>query len=206
MLSRSPHRCFGNAQPRRLHHALWRIRHGWDSGFEDNGDAYIGGFKRQLTEDTSFLYTTAIGRFADRGGANIGERGSIHSFIVTSALSDKVTGILQYDKLDTENAAGANVRNTDGIIGYMIYQLSDRVALGSRTEYFDANSVLLAPGVNANIFNQTWGVNYKVSSNLMVRPELRYVDDKDRVGILNNANGTADRRNTIFGMDAIYVF
>ncbi len=98
MPSRSPTPCIGNPQPERLHHALWRIRHGLDSGFEDNGDSFIGGFKRQLTDDTSFLYTTAMGRFNDDPASlNAFERGSIHSFILTSALSDKVTGILQYD-------------------------------------------------------------------------------------------------------------
>ncbi len=68
---------------------------GWDSGFEDNGDSFIGGFKRQVTEDVSFLYTTAIGRFNDddpAGNALGGERGSIHSFILTAALTDKLTG------------------------------------------------------------------------------------------------------------------
>ncbi len=176
---------------------------GWDSGFEDNGDAYLGGFKRQLTEDTSFIYTTALGRFNDDpASVNAGERGSIHSFIVSSALTDKLTGILQYDTVDTENAAGANVRRTDGVIGYMIYQLSDRLAFGTRTEYFDGD---IGPAETI-VFNQTWGINYKVSSNLMVRPELRYVDDKDRFGILQNQGGANDRRNTIFGMDAVYTF
>ncbi len=52
--------------------------------FEDNGDSYIGGFKRQLTEDTSFLYTSAFGRFNDDPASlNSGERGAINSFILT---------------------------------------------------------------------------------------------------------------------------
>ncbi len=182
---------------------------GWDSGFEDNGDSFIGGFKRQVNDDVSFLYTTAIGRFNDDDPARnalAGERGSIHSFILTAALTDKLTGILQYDKLNTENAAGANVRNTDGVIGYLIYQLTDRLGVGSRTEYFDGDF----GAAQKAVFNQTFGINCKVSANLMIRPELRYVDDKDPNSvfgsILTNANGTPDRRNTIFGMDAIYTF
>ncbi len=88
----------------------------------------------------------------------------------------------------------------------MIYQLTDRVALGSRTEYFDGDF----GAAEKAVFNQTYGINYKVSANLMVRPEIRYIDDKDPNSvfgsILTNADGTPDRRNTIFGMDAIYVF
>ncbi len=32
---------------------------GWDSGFEDNGDAYLSGFKRKLTDSTALVYTNA---------------------------------------------------------------------------------------------------------------------------------------------------
>lgn len=35
------------------------------AGFEDNGDAYLSGFKRKLTDSTSLIYTNALGRFND---------------------------------------------------------------------------------------------------------------------------------------------
>ncbi len=78
------------------------------------------------------------------------------------AVTEKLTALVQYDLLDTDNAAGANVRSTDGIIGYLIYQLTDRLSVGSRTEYFDADSVLFNTGVKSQLFIETFGFNYKV--------------------------------------------
>ena len=180
---------------------------GWDSGFKDNGDTFIGGIKRQFTDRFSLLYTTAIGRFNDdENSTNARERGSIHSFIATTQLTDKLTNLIQYDHLGTEDETGAIVRNTHGLNVYFIYQVNDRVALGSRSEYFnwsvDAGSTGRTAIDNANLFNQTYGVNYKVSSNLMVRPEGRWIWDYDRTG----ANEDNRREQFAFGMDAIYTF
>jgi len=174
---------------------------GWDSGFEDNGDAYIGGVKRQINEDVSLLYATVIGRFADtgKGGAPL-ERGSIHSVILTTALSDKLTNLIQYDYLDTQDEVSDLVRRTHGLNVYFIYQVSDCVSIGSRSEYFSFDTQQFT-GTNAT-YNQTYGVNYRLTSNFMVRPELRTIWDPDNVGI-NEGNATS---KTIFGMDAILTF
>ncbi len=173
---------------------------GWDSGFKDNGDAFIGGIKRQLNDDVSLLYATVIGRFGDNANSAALERGSIHSFILTTALTDKLTNLIQYDYLDTDDEASALVRRTHGLNSYFIYQVNDCLSLGSRTEYFDFKS-RVNPG-GAATYNQTYGVNYKLSSNLMVRPELRTIWDPDNVGINEGNAGT----KTAFGMDAILTF
>ncbi len=76
---------------------------GWDSGFEDNGDAYIGGISRTLNDYQSLIFTTALGRFNDRVGAR--ERGEIFSWIVTTSLTDNLTHIVQTDYLNADNPA-----------------------------------------------------------------------------------------------------
>jgi len=172
---------------------------GWDSGFEDNGDAFIGGIKRQINEDVSLLYATVIGRFADTDNGVL-ERGSIHSFILTTALTDKLTNLIQYDYLDTEDETSALVRRTHGLNVYFIYQVSDCVSLGSRAEYFNFNTQETNGPTDS--YNQTYGVNYKLTSNFMVRPEVRTIWDPDNVGINEDFAGT----KTIFGMDAILTF
>jgi hypothetical protein len=178
---------------------------GWDSGFKDNGDSFLGGIKRQLTEDVSLLYTTAVGRFNDDLNSNNAlERGSVNSFILTTKLTDKLTNLLQYDYLDTEDETGATVRRTHGLNAYFIYQVSDCVALGSRTEYFNwtTGGGVPTPINNADLFNQTFGVNYKLNANLMIRPELRYIVDYDRTGV----NENFAKVKNVFGMDAIFTF
>lgn len=180
---------------------------GWDSGFEDNGDAFLGGLGHQFTDDFSLLYTTCIGRFNDDiASPNFGERGSIHSFIATTQLTDKLVNLTQFDYLDTEDGDDALVRRTYGLNTYFIYEVNDRLALGSRTEYFNwATPQVRAanPGLNsADLFNQTVGFNYKVNANLMVRPEMRWIVDYDRTGV----NEDLARNKAIFGMDAIFTF
>ncbi len=170
---------------------------GWDSGFEDNGDAYIGGFSRALTDDISFIYTNALGRFNEATG----ERGTIHSGIVTAGLTDNLKYINQTDYLYTNNAAGVGIRNTFGNIHYLIYSLNDCVSVGSRSEWFNISEEV--NGVrNADVYNQTVGMNYRFNPNLVVRPEVRWIWDKETVGF--NENGKTSQ--AFFGMDAVFTF
>ena len=178
---------------------------GWDSGFEDNGDSYLGGIKRQVTEDFSVLYTTALGRFNDDANStNARERGQIHNLIFTTALTDKLTNIIQLDYLDTNDDTGERVRLSKGVNAYFIYRLSDCIALGSRSEYYHwATGANVPTPINGSeLFNQTIGVNYKPHANVTFRPEVRWVYDIDKVGV----NENADYNQATFGMDAIFTF
>ncbi len=179
---------------------------GWDSGFEDNGDSYISGFKRKLTDSTSMIYTNALGRFNDdSASANFGERGQIHSAIFTTSLTDKLTHLYQIDYLDTHNAAQATVRNTVGMNNYFIYALNDKWSLGSRTEWFNYTTQQVH---NGDLYNQTFGVNYKPNSNLTFRPEIRTIWDKERIGVNETSpnTGLPMPSMTVFGTDMIFTF
>ncbi len=180
---------------------------GWDSGFEDNGDAYISGFKRKLTCATSLVYTNALGRFNDDAASvNNGERGQIHSGILTTSLTDKLTHILQADYLATHNTA-IQVRNTVGLNNYFIYALNDKWSLGSRSEWFNFTSGT-ANIHNADLYNQTFGVNYKPNSNLTFRPEVRWVWDKEQLGAneISPNDGLPLPSQATFGTDMIFTF
>lgn len=177
---------------------------GWDSGFEDNGDAYIGGFSRKLSDRASLIYTTALGRFNDKliiKGNHVAERGQIHSMVFSYAVSDKLNYINQNNYLYTQDAAGTSVRNAFSSIHYLLYDVNDRVALGSRSEWFNFSS-----GVqnvhNSDLLNQTLGVNYRHNANLVFRPEVRWVWDKDTVGV--NENGKSSQ--AFFGTDMVMTF
>ena len=179
---------------------------GWDSGFEDNGDSYIGGFKRQVTDSFSVLYTTALGRFNDDAASvNALERGQIQNLIFTTALSDKLTNIVQLDYLDTKDETNARVRKSTGINTYFIYRINDCVALGSRSEYYHWSSGGGPPATavdGSELFNQTFGVNYKPHANVTLRPEVRWINDIDQRGV----NENFAKNKAIFGMDAIFTF
>ena len=178
---------------------------GWDSGFEDNGDSYIGGVKRQVSDNFSVLYTSAFGRFNDDAAStNALERGQIQNVIFTTALSDKLTNIIQLDYLDTKDELNNRVRLSHGINTYFIYRISDCVALGSRSEYYNwsTGGGPNAPVDGSELFNQTVGINYKPHANVTLRPEVRWINDIDQRGV----NEGAAKNKTIFGMDAILTF
>ena len=179
---------------------------GWDSGFADNGDSYLGGFKRQLTESVNVVYTTCMGRFNDDiASPNFGERGTINSGIITTKLTDKLTNLIQADYLYTTNAAQQVQRNTFGLNNYFIYALNDKWSLGSRTEWYNFTTQHVH---NGDLYNQTFGVNYKPNANLIFRPEVRWVWDPERLGVneISPNTGLPMASEACFGTDMIFLF
>ena len=181
---------------------------GWDSGFEDNGDAYIGGFKKKLNDTFTFFYSTVQGRFGD-GNLAVGERGYVHNAILTANLTDKLTYISQTDSLYTRNNTGGVQRNTFGNINYLIYKVNDCVSLGNRFEWFNFDGAGFSAinqnannARNNNNLNFTTGINYRHNANLMLRPEVRWVWDRERFGFNeNNASSQA-----AVGGDMLFTF
>ena len=158
---------------------------GWDSGFRDNGDAYLGGFKYGLNDNWSAVFSTVQGRFGEANAPIARERGGLQSFILTGKLTDKLTYISQTDVLYTQNQNEVTARNTFGNINYLIYQINDCWAFGQRFEWFNISGTnFLTQGTlqNADVYNYTAGLNYRASANLLFRPECRWVWDKEGVG------------------------
>ncbi len=121
--------------------------------------------------------------------------------IFTYAVTDKLNYINQNDYLYTTDAAGVNVRNTFGSVHYLLYNVNDHVALGSRSEWFNFSSGI--QGIqNSDIYNQTLGVNLRANSNLVFRPEVRWVWDKDNVGVNENQKSS----QAFFGTDMVLTF
>jgi hypothetical protein len=175
---------------------------GWDSGFEDNGDAYIGGFKKKLNDTFTLLYTTVLGRFGDRNAGAVGENGGVQNVILTANLTEKLTYISQTDVLYTHTNAGATFRNTFGNINYLIYKVNDCVSIGNRFEWFNFSGAAFNNVRNDDNFNYTAGINYKVNSNLVLRPEARWVWDRQRFGFNENSASS----QVACGGDMVFTF
>jgi hypothetical protein len=175
---------------------------GWDSGFDDNGDAYIGGFKKKLNDTFTVLYTTVLGRFGDRNAGAVGENGGVQNLILTANLTEKLTYISQTDVLYTHTNARDTFRNTFGNINYLIYKVNDCVSIGNRFEWFNFGGAAFNNVKNDDNFNYTAGINYKVNSNLVLRPEARWVWDRQRFGF--NENGESSQ--VACGGDMVFTF
>lgn len=180
---------------------------GWNSGFEDNGDAYLSGFSARLTDYSTLTYTSLIGRFnenlTNNVQAGVAERGYMNSIVLDNSLSDSLRYVLQVDYLDTENASGATARDSWDISQYLMYYISDCLALGARYEWYQQEGVFSPIGQEDEIHALTLGLNYRPHANFVVRPEIRWDEDHST----NRVVGLEDGRNqTTFGIDTILVF
>ncbi|MCR9292779.1 MAG: porin [bacterium] len=182
---------------------------GWDSGFEDNGDAFLGGYSVDLTDNLNITNQYVVGRFGetkgpvDDGFRNGGEVGWMTSFIATATLTDKLTYVFWTDILDTDHGNGnPTERETFDVNQYILYTLNDYLVWGSRLEWYNIDKgVYDVTDGRSDIYAFTTGFNVKPGENLIFRPEIRWDWDKDGVAGLELGNS-----QTTFGMDAIFTF
>ncbi|MGV3486213.1 MAG: outer membrane beta-barrel protein [Planctomycetaceae bacterium] len=193
---------------------------GWDGGFDDNGDSFLGGISQQISDDVKLIYAAIGGRFSEPqrfspGTTSTAERGYMHSFVADVAITDKLQYIYQNDILDTEVADGSTGRDVFDINQYLIYSINDCWAIGSRFEWWNVsqdstlyNGVAGTDG-NVDIYALTLGLNYKPNANVIVRPEVRYDWLRDDATLVNNSVAVfedGDSDQFTFGMDTIFTF
>ncbi|WP_164102820.1 porin [Candidatus Laterigemmans baculatus] len=174
---------------------------GWDSGFDDNGDNFIGGITTAVTDRWNLTYATVGGRFGEARFNGV-EKGYMHSVVSTHQLTEKLQYVFQSDVLSTEDGDGATVRDTFGINQYLLYALNDCWSVGGRFEWYEQQGVFNAPtDPRTDIYATTVGLNYRPHANVLIRPELRY--DHDEEGVAGLDHGTSQ---TTFGFDTILTF
>ncbi|TWT92105.1 porin [Stieleria varia] len=170
---------------------------GWDSGFEDNGDSFLGGLSLSLTDDVSLTYAAIGGRFNKEPG----ERGYMQSLVLDVAVTDNLQYVFQTDYLDSTDANGATVRNTFDINQYAIYTINDCLAAGARFEWYNESGVYTPINDESDIYALTLGTNIKPHANVLIRPEVRFDWDSDEVAGLEEGSD-----QTTFGIDTILLF
>lgn len=148
---------------------------GWDTGFDqfENGSNFLGGISTALTDRTTMTYITTIGDFGARGSDAYG-----HSFVFDTAVTDRFNWVVQSDLLRVGETGEDNV----GVNQYFLFDLTDRLAFGTRLEWWKGDSltgyaphggVLPAGGGSHSYYDATFGFNVRPSQNLIVRPEYR---------------------------------
>ncbi len=173
---------------------------GWDSGFDDNGDAFLGGATVTLTDRMTLIYAATGGRFGEARWINGGgdERGFMNSIILDYAVSDNLQYIFQHDLLDTENRFGNRVRERYAVNQYLIYTINDCWALGGRFEWWNREN----GNSDSDVYDLTLGINYKPHANVTIRPEVRWDWDDDRIAGLEDN----DDEQTTIGANTIITF
>ena len=181
---------------------------GWNSGFEDNGDAFLGGFSLSMTDSWTLTYMSIMGRFNDHPGNN--ERGYMHSIVNEYQLTDRWQYISQSDVLDTEGPTGETVRETYDYNQYLLYKVNDCLKLGGRFEWYNEEGIYTPVGDDSDIYALTLGANYKPHANVVVRPEIRWDWVDGDLGDIAAAGNEVLEDNhdeqTTFGIDTIFTF
>jgi len=169
---------------------------GWDTGFDqfDGGSNFLGGFSTALGEYTNMTYMTTIGDFGARGS-----QGYMQSLVFDMTLTENLNYVVQSDYLNV----GSTGEDTFGINQYLFRTINERLSVGSRLEWWKADSLtgyapyggtVPATG-NLSYWNYTSGLNYKINSNLVVRPEYR-----------RDWSEGADYQENVFGIDFVMTY
>lgn len=170
---------------------------GWDTGFDQNngGSNFLGGFSQALSEDVRFIYITTVGDLGWRGP------GYSHSVVLDMALTEKLKYVIQSDLVNAnadfvdlgipKNQVGF-LNHSYGLNQYLIYQINDCVAAGTRLEWWKAGG--------DSQYGWTTGLNVKPHANVIVRPEIRYDWNPGTSFVGYNES------EWILGVDAIFTF
>ncbi|MEM6688973.1 MAG: outer membrane beta-barrel protein, partial [Planctomycetota bacterium] len=173
---------------------------GWDSAFDNNGDAFLGGLSVGLTDDLTITYASVSGRFGEDRFNGV-ETGYMQSIVADYAVTDSIQYIFQSDYLDTEDINGAASRETFGVNQYLIKTISDCWAVGGRFEYYNVDTGVFTGSNDSDIYALTLGANYRPHANLIIRPEIRWDWDDDQIAGLEDGDD-----QTTFGIDSIFTF
>jgi hypothetical protein len=181
---------------------------GWDTGFDTyGGDNFLGGMTLALSEDVSLTYTTTFGKI----GFGTSATGYSHSIVLDVTLTEKLNYVLLSDYVDYNgqildlNFVDATIHRY-GVTQYLFYEINDCLSAGARFEWFNAEQSTFnlagqpIPG-RSDLYELTFGLNYKPHPNMIIRPEVRW--DKDDDGFIVPASSN-DQLG--FGIDAIVTF
>ena len=177
---------------------------GIDSGFDDNGDSFLGGISLALTDDLTFTYATSAGRLIEPWSGvtapiNLAITGYQHSIVADYQVTDSLNYVFQSDVLESDFSDGTNARDTVGINQYLIKTINDCWGVGGRFEWWNVET---GPAADQDLYALTLGVNYRPHANVIMRPEVRFDWDDDGFGALENG----DDDQTTFAFDTIITF
>jgi hypothetical protein len=164
---------------------------GWDTGFDqlNQGSNFLGGASVKVTDDLTVTYITTIGNLGWLG------QGYTHSIVADWVINDKWEYVFQTDvDAINETPAGTNY-DTIGANNYLFYTISDKIKLGGRGEWWRVDG--------RDLYETAFGVNIMPTSNLRIRPEVRYNWSNENLdGFTSNAGSSFN--NDVFGDQVIF--
>jgi hypothetical protein len=204
--------------------------YGWDN-FEDVYDdvSILAGVTFAASDGNSKLaLATHIGDEEQTfGTVTPNDERWIYSMVYTRVLTDRLSWVIQHDNGRQANALGSGqTAEWYGLNQYLFYKIDCCWTFGARLEWFrDDDGFRVAPagdypalaasnnpasagGFEGDFWALTAGFNYKPTTNLTIRPELRYDWYEGRANALGNDpfdDGGRDDQ-TLAAFDVIYQY
>ena len=190
-------------------HGGWTT--GWDTGFNNTGNAstFLAGASYSLGDESAITYMASGGDWGAYNGGDV----YMHSIVMESALSERLTMVVQSD-FGVQSGFVVGDSRWCSINQYLLYEINDQLGIGMRFEWFDDRDGLLMPNglrmpnnIAGSYYNYTAGVNWSPHPNFIFRPELR-VDWFNGGTTAPNLPFNNRQRSKQFsgGFDAIFLF
>ncbi len=169
---------------------------GWDSGWtnRNNGSTFLGGASVKWSDRTNLIWTMSFGDPGDDPLTTT--HVYLQSLVLNVAVTDRLRYVFHSDfqTRTPDPAAGAAFKQY-GINQYMFYDITQRISVGGRYEWFyvgenvglPLGTAALTPGTHYHAV--TLGANYRPRRNMIFKPEMRY----DTVDFDGPAGGPFDR-------------
>ncbi len=206
------------------------IVNGWDS--LDRGEdtiAGIGGITWDGGNGLSVALTGIVGNEPSAAGAGFDDFGQrlTYSLVITKEINEKWTYVFQHDYGVQENGnaykpggIGSGVANDAewyGVNQYLFYTVNSCWKAGTRFEWFRDDDGFRVAGVRpgnpaaggyaGNFYEVTFGLNWTPTSNITVRPELRYDwYDSGNFATALPYNDGADADQFLAAFDVVYIW
>jgi len=171
---------------------------GWDNMTENAGSwSFLGGGSWTSTDQASSVTVQLIsGGQSDITPGNT----TMYSVVATHDFTDNFHYLIQHDFGTAEDISGSHDR-WYGINQYITYDMTDKLSIGLRAEWFNDVDSARVSNMGANYLAASVGLNYSLTSWFKVRPEIRY--DWADEDVFNSGN---DHDQIAIAMDMIVSF
>ncbi len=170
------------------------ITTGSDTSFEnEDGDiGFLFGVGYQLTDSFYVGYAAHWasihgGEDGDRsnnsydyydvfGGEPVGDHDEyLHTVTISWDITDRFnySFVTNYGSM-TPEYADSSVYDQFGIANYFSYELTEKLTLALRYEWFNQSAEIEGETADANYHDLSLGAVYRPTENIMIRPEIRY--------------------------------
>ena len=181
------------------------VNNGWDNVKDNNRGKSLEASLGWTASDK--LFFCLAGMYGPEQATNNHSQRGLIDFVTTYKLHPKWTFMLNADYAHEEDGVTAGKDAAwSGVAAYLKYDLSDKISLVNRTEFFsDPQGLRLTAGDPQDIWETTFTFEVRPYKNLITRLEYRYDESSSNIFSPHTPPKSGDHQDTI-ALQAIYAF